>query len=1702
MTGRNPLLSYKHASRGRKCVRVIDELPNELYRRLDNDEAMRFKSLGEPESEPADEKRIEFRRALDAAKLDDAEYLTALAEAGEEPGERVLEELDNDLRKRVREGLGMPPRGERPATSSAEAAKRRGLDPSFDLPALPKGEWASHHADGFIQTVLFSEQLERTLSGLREEVRSSLQETGVNPLFCVFGFLEWYEDDNSRVQMHAPLLLLPLEIDRDLTRGKWEYRVKSSGEGMTHNVALSERLKRDFDLPLPPFEEDDTPEEYFAKIAKLIEGKRGWKVRRWITLGLFSFAKIAMYHDLDPDKWSGNGLVGHAGTARLLGGDGEQGGFVNGGAATSGASWREPEQESAHELDRVELTTPLITEADSSQLEAIQSVRSGRSLVIEGPPGTGKSQTITNMIAGAMHDGKTVLFIAEKMAALNVVRNRLEHSGLGEFCFELHSNKAGRKETFAALARRLAMRAPRSVESEVDAVVGDLAKGRKQLTAIVEALGETIGKQGITLQQLLWRVQTARAASSGLPREVDEVWLEHAEGMTDQDLGRVLECASRFAAKRQEITREYGSIEAHPWRGIGRAELDVLACDQVTTSVGRLEEAAVEAQTVVDDAATATGWSAARLSDLAELAAVIEIAAPGTAGECELIGKLLNPQNLSASERFIARFEAHRAELAGLSRLIQNPDADLRGADFVAAGASLGSVVVESMPCGQLSAEHARLNTLASSYQSGAQAIGTARVHLTSVEESAEGDEALIAGAMLAVEAGARIIAGRQPELMKEDAAAIVEQAQTEQRRLVATREELRKRFVLEDCPASQILREHARAVRSAPFLPVLSSAYRRAQTLWRGMCKSPGKGGRAVMAMDFDVLAEHRAAAERFDANEEYARTLGPGFKGLDSKLDDALATARWAIAVRKRFRAGAPAGQIVERILLSGGEREIDALRALAEDGRFGHACASVADGSLPGKSIAAKATEIASKRDALQSGIQEATRLGVCAETRVSELAVIAQAIGARNALREELAESHIAETVLGSRFAGAKTDIRGLAASVEYVRRVSAATLPTELRTWMIEKDARARHTEIVGLAQRAKAAREQIRTRIDALGAITPVDYRSWIGHESAMDVSAEDLRLHCGKCARDPGGLQMLVEDARLLEDLRREGVGEVVDVCFRKGVSVERLPATTRRVLLQSMARSALTRNPAMVNFSGERHEGVRRNFRDLDRKLCDLRRRQIALNVLKRSTPEGNDRGSVTTWTEMSLICHVAGLQRPRTSIRHLLKQSCAAIQQLMPCFMMSPLSVAQYLQPGGPKFDLVIMDEASQLRPEDAMGAVARGGQVVIVGDPKQLPPTSFFTGSSNTVEEGDEDGAVTVADEQSILDAAMTVLRPMKRLKWHYRSKHGSLIAYSNKEFYDNELVVFPSPQHQHPEYGVRYEHVEEGAYRAGINPPEALRVAMAVIKHAERSPERSLGVVALNKKQAELLGLEIDRLAAENEQFEAWRKSREGTLEPFFVKNLENVQGDERDVIMISTVYGKDEQGAMAQRFGPINSAGGHRRLNVLFTRSKIQTIVFSSMKPEDIRVDEKSQWGVRALQGYLKYAKHRSLDGALPSGREPDSDFEIAVAKAIREAGFEVVPQVGVVGYFIDMAVRHPEKPGEFVVGIECDGAMYHSTKSARDRDRLRQEVLERLGWRIQRVWSLDWYRDPVREAARIVKGVREAVAASAEEEE
>lgn len=551
-------------------------------------------------------------------------------------------------------------------------------------------------------------------------------------------------------------------------------------------------------------------------------------------------------------------------------------------------------------------------------------------------------------------------------------------------------------------------------------------------------------------------------------------------------------------------------------------------------------------------------------------------------------------------------------------------------------------------------------------------------------------------------------------------------------------------------------------------------------------------------------------------------------------------------------------------------------------------------------------------------------------------------------------------------------------------------------------------------------------------------------------------------------------------------EKLSQADLKEIDQLAFGWTKSPSLLEKMFIKTWYQGLVNEAYKTNEAIKIFDRLSHELAIQEFRELDEQVFFHAQESL---VMKHFTqmPSNHAGGEVAT------IRKEINKKRRHLPIRKLISQAGNVIQKIKPVFMMSPMSVATYLPQGAIDFDLVVFDEASQVKVVDALGPILRGKQVVVVGDTKQMPPSAFF---GKAFELSDEEAEMSeTADIESILGMFLTQGAPETMLRWHYRSRHDSLISVSNQEFYENKLMVFPSPGVNRDATGLKFNYMEDAPYDRGgsrTNQLEARAVAEAVIEHARRRPKLTLGVVAFSTAQRDCILLEVERLRRLHPETEGF--FNQTNLENFFVKNLENVQGDERDVIFISIGYGKTAAGKVSRSFGPVNSEGGHRRLNVLITRSRLAMEVFCNFRADELETTSSSPFGVRALKNFLHYAETKELISHIETGLDTDSPFEDEVISAIRSLGYDVEPQVGSEGFFIDIAVRDPNKPGRYILAVECDGASYHSSATARDRDRLRQSVLEGLGWRFHRIWSTDWFRNAHKETERLHESIKASI--------
>jgi len=558
-------------------------------------------------------------------------------------------------------------------------------------------------------------------------------------------------------------------------------------------------------------------------------------------------------------------------------------------------------------------------------------------------------------------------------------------------------------------------------------------------------------------------------------------------------------------------------------------------------------------------------------------------------------------------------------------------------------------------------------------------------------------------------------------------------------------------------------------------------------------------------------------------------------------------------------------------------------------------------------------------------------------------------------------------------------------------------------------------------------------------------------------------------------------------------------GLEDVVPSLAARRIPGDAFEPSLRRRILTRWVDGYVSTIGVLRDLDVGTHSLLRNEFRQLDEQVTLAARQALAARIAERKPPPADTGPSRS---QPSLLLREHNKKRRLKSLRSLFSEIPDLLLALKPCLLMSPLSVGQFLPLGTIAFDTVIFDEASQVKPEDAVGSIMRAPQAIIVGDKNQLPPTSFFEAALDDDYDASEDDS----DEdrgayESILDLFLGVSslhQPM--LKWHYRSKKEGLIAFSNQNFYENKLITFPSPRVGEDGTGVSLEYVPNGIYdrsRTRVNRPEAERVVEIVLEHARSGSTRSMGVVAFNQAQAQVIDRELWARRSREPALEAF--FRRDLPEPFFVKNLENVQGDERDIMLFSIAYGKDRDGKLTLNFGPINTLGGQRRLNVAVSRAREQVIVVTSLKAEDIDLSRSTSEGVRLLRQYLDYAERGLPALAMGQGgnaTEPESPFEEQVARLLESKGYTVHKQVGCSGYRIDLAVVHPEHPGKYVLGIECDGASYHRAATARERDRLRESILTSLGWRIYRIWSTDWFRSRARASEELLAAVRDAVVA------
>jgi superfamily I DNA and/or RNA helicase/very-short-patch-repair endonuclease len=1572
-----------------------------------------------------------------------------------------------------------------PKPSVADYAKGLGWDISYDL---EDKSYEMGRSDAL--PVLYDfEGLQTITRKIGSVAKTAIEESGTNMLYLILGFLEWYESDDSQQPRYAPLVTVPVALDRGGAKGKgFECSLEYTGEDLTTNFSLVEKMRRDFALDIPTLQDEDSPASYYALFSSILNQKRRWRIRQQITLSFLSFGKLLMYRDLDPKAWPG---ISQHKLVREL--------FEGNKSSPIGHAEEFP-------IDDPELkpeVPPLIVDADSSQHSALIHALRGQNLVIEGPPGTGKSQTITNLIAAALVKGKTVLFVAEKLAALEVVRRRLDETGLGQFCLELHSHKTKKNLLLSDLANRIKAHGSFREPKELDQHLGTVEETKRILTSYARLLNTPAGPFQATAFDVIWardRFYRELPFKRELSGQVANVTT-----YTPAQYAKKEQFLSLYGRQITSVLETCNTLGEHPWTWVSRAltfEEEEQIVDRLESFLQVLKDSIDGQRKLLDavdisldetiggikrsrsllnalpDAGDALNKSLLEPLREAEVRAALQDfvrdAGNGAFALRMLEASTVQPESLFLSnvmQGFAEAFETIRAQELGHCTFWQLRD---RLESRKAAEMSLG----EAETC-----------------FAGLQTYLGCQTCFDSL-----GAESILNSLRLIECAPLDVLHLRAQSLETNSAGQIVRDAAEEAHSLRTKREELGSVFDLSLATTisnpSQ-LDEHAAALEEARVLQVwFGRAYKLAKRTYRRIALGGADASRTTMSRNLRALADYCLRRARFEGNALYRDTLGPHYAGVDSKWEQLRSLTSWYAEVFTLLPEHTPHTAAVRDLLLRSRTEGLRAVNSTLSSyarhrvvlEQLGSKITKATDflsfNLRTWHTISELLQQLRTANAQLDEAVRSLTSAGLRDDAHVGSIPDLLLAADRYRTNVERVSTNDSARKVLGAQFNGIKTDIGPIGQAIAFAETLARGPLSQKACAWLLCDDYAARLKQLgVWLTHVATSADRllDLGREIDALAESNcwPVDEKESLGY----------LITKCQRALANRDELPKWVHFVRRRVESQEAGLAKLTSLADSGAMDPQHLVAAFRFLFYDSLARGLFADQQDLSQFTGLTQEEARKQFACSDRIAIRLYRERAASIIACRPVPHGNQSGPVGTWTDAALLIHEINKQKRHLPIRQLVRRAGNALQALKPCFMMGPLSVAQYLAPGEMQFDLVIMDEASQLKPEDAIGAISRGGQIVIVGDPKQLPPTNFFQRVMEDSEDDDEEDSRTVVEEgESILDVASTLYQPVRRLRWHYRSRHHSLIAFSNHEFYQGDLVVFPSAYHEDPSLGIKY-HAVSGIFENRRNAKEADLVVQAVIEHMQNRPEESLGVVTLNFEQRELIEELLDERLRTDPFTLAYQERMNAGPEPFFVKNLENVQGDERDVIFISVTYGPDAKGNQYLRFGPINGANGQRRLNVLFTRAKRRIEVFSSLDPERIPTTGTSA-GVRVLKEYLGYARTGILEVPNDGGAQPTNDFERSIGSVLKEKGYDVVPQVGVAGFFIDLAVRHPIKPGTFMLGIECDGASYHSGRSARDRDRLRQEILENLGWRIYRIWSTDWFKSRGTEVDRLLKHI------------
>jgi hypothetical protein len=1477
-----------------------------------------------------------------------------------------------------------------------------------------------------LRTELPEEELGALLHRFYRRSRQEMLDRGVSSLYLAIGMMHWTDDRDTPYQ--SPILLVPVEIDPagPVLRARHEDPIV--------NPALALRMSPlGIELPEVGALADLDVTVLWAHIDVAIGERPGWYADETMVLTGVAVHRESIHADLLENEPH---IVEHPLVRALATRD-----------AAGEFAFDPPDPARIDEIAPAE-DVPLLLDADATQRAAVAAAVAGRSFVLDGPPGTGKSQTIANMVGCLLHAGKRVLVVSEKAAALETVHRRLGDAGLGNYLLPLHSDRIGRPEVAAALAEALDTDpAPLATMDPIDRRA--VRERRERLSAYAEAMNCIRQPLGRSLHEVIGicaRLQHVPAAPvpPGIPAD-----------LTAEGLDQIREAVGRLGRLRSET---------YLWRDAVRREPMEIPLNQALTALGKL------AEMVFANAGLADAFDLHEPAGASTLAALAAHAArrPG-----KIVEEWLTASSLQPVQQAAAELTRHLAAL----RYGGIPWADLPSAADLSSVPDLTHLRPEPIDLKPLNA--AQAEHLANKFAEEADRLEARQESLDRVTARLGLPHVVTFPDSARVIAIAGLIARKikpEPAWFAEGGIAAAHTAVRALRKAVeavdAAEERARRHF--DEGVLQEPIEEMAErlASRRGPRKLLRSTRMAKKTAIESAL---PEVTPEEAIANVEDAAAWKAALDELDELAEEHAGILGRHWDGMDTDfaaVQEALHTADEVIretppdalaAVVVHVTAPRPNSALLR--IVGEARDEFDRFRTTLRDPPARAPRPELGEGAIQDAItwLRAHIAPLRAAAEMLRAYGGPAGR-GDLTVAEAVEIARQRQAAVDAEAAIWAAAGPHAA--VLGSIYRGTKTNdelMNEIVAWTAEARRLHTGH-DRQLTAEQAHALAEAEPSDGLGAAVAGwEHAREQVLSAFDPA---RRTELTTQLGdYDTARDLLVELLHDAAGQ--RE----WFVHQDAK--DTILGYGLGPALEFCADREVPAEGIWPVLERALYRGWADEILRTDHGLEPPAADDRVHLIEVFKLLDNELNAAALADIVYAVESR-------RPSASTTGEPALIRREGGKRMGHLAVRDLIAQARHAVQGLKPCLLMSPLTVSRLLPPEI-EFDVVIIDEASQVTTADAINCVYRGDALITVGDAQQLPPTSFY----DRVEDD-------VTDFASIHDLAHETF-PVLELGWHHRSRHEALFAFANLAYYQGRLVSLPRAYAREPDHGVQLYHVD-GVYRrltTSDNPIEAAAVAERVRHHATHRPGKSLGVVTLSVAQADAIAAAVADMLLEHPELPLDESDR---LDGFFVKSLEAVQGDVRDVIILSVGYGYDEHDKISTNFGVLNRPRGWRRLNVAITRARQRVEVVSSIHAGDVQ--DMGNESVRHLKAFLEYAERDAATLGKDAADTSDlSAFEESVLETIQGWNFAVRRRIGAAGHWIDIGVLHPDHPDEvYALGIELDGPGYRAVPSARDRDRLREQELRELGWHLHRVWSTAWYTDQAAEAGRLLAAIQRAL--------